>query len=196
MRGWYSRGYLPHFDAPYAPQIVTFRLADSLPAAKLEQWREELRRLPTAALEAGLRRRIEHYLDQGHGSAALRRPDIAQVVEETLLRCDGERYALHAWVIMPNHVHALLTVAEDDELAKVLHSWKSFTASAANRLLGRRGTFWQREYRDRFIRDARHYEAALGYIERNPVKARLCARPEDWPCGSARLRVAEANAQD
>jgi len=117
------------------------------------------------------------------------------VVQETLLRSDGERYALHGWAIMPNHVHALLTVAEDDELPKVLHSWKSFTASAANRLLGRRGTLWQREYRDRFIRDARHYEAALGYIEQNPVKAHLCAQPEDWPYGSARLRTSGTNAQ-
>ena len=195
MRGWYSRGYLPHFDTPFAPQIVTFRLADSLPAAKLEAWREELRLLPPTAFEAGLQRRIERYLDQGHGSAALRRADVAEVVQETLLRCDGERYTLHAWVIMPNHAHALLTVAENDELPKVLHSWKSFTASAANRLLGRRGTFWQREYRDRFIRDGRHYEAALRYIEHNPVKARLCARPEDWPYGSARLRNEEIDGQ-
>jgi REP element-mobilizing transposase RayT len=168
--------------------MITFRLADSLPGTKLEQWREELRLLPPAALEAELRRRIEQYLDQGHGSAALRRRDVAEVVQDTLLRNDGDRYALHAWVVMPNHVHALLTLAEGDELPKVLHSWKSFTASAANRLLGRRGPFWQREYWDRFIRNTRHHDAARGYIEENPVQAGLCDRPEAWPFGSAHFR--------
>ena len=191
MLGWYSRGYLPHYDSAYVPHFVTFRLADSLPASKLDAWREELRRLPAAAMDAALRRRVEEYLDQGHGSAALQRHDVAEVVQDTLLRFAGERYALHAWVIMPTHVHALITLSEGQPMGGALHSWKSFTASEANRLLGRRGAFWQREYRDRFIRDARHYDAVVSYIHMNPVKAHLCALPEEWPFSSARVRAAE-----
>ncbi len=186
--GWHSRGYLPHFDAPAVPQMVTFRLADSLPTIKLAEWRQELATLPQLPSEIELRRRIEDYLDRGHGSAVLRQPDVGGEVQETMLLFDGERYALHAWVIMPNHVHALLTVANGHELARTMHSWKSFTASAANRVLGKQGAFWQREYFDRYIRNERHFETALRYIEENPVVAGLCAVPEEWSLGSAALR--------
>jgi len=191
-RGWYSRGYLPHFDTAYLPQMVTFRLADSMPAVKLDEWRRQLGALSPKARETQLRRYIEEYLDRGHGSCVLRRADIGALVQNALLHFDGERYALHAWVIMPNHVHALLTVGQEHELARVVHSWKSFTATAANRVLGKGGAFWQREYFDRYVRDEVHFGRALQYIEENPVAASLCARSDEWPPGSAALRGAGA----
>jgi putative DNA methylase len=170
------------------PQVITFRLADSLPAAKLAQWQEELEAQPFPSRKAELSRRVENYLGKGHGSAALGRPDVGGLVQDALLHFDGERYAMHAWVVMPTHVHALLTVAAGHELTRIMHSWKSFTASAANRMLGRSGAFWQREYFDRYVRDERHFEAAMQYIEENPVAAGLCARPQEWPLGSAQWR--------
>jgi putative DNA methylase len=73
-------------------------------------------------------------------------------------------------------------------VSSLVHSWKSFTAHQANRLLTREGAFWQADYFDRFIRDEEHYRRVIEYIENNPVKAGLCARPEDWTYGSARRR--------
>jgi REP element-mobilizing transposase RayT len=73
------------------------------------------------------------------------------------LHFDGQRYRLLAWVVMPNHVHVLIETMTGHTLAAVLHSWKSYTAKEANRLLGRTGDFWQPEYFDRFIRDDRHF---------------------------------------
>jgi hypothetical protein len=70
-----------------------------------------------------------------------------------------------------------------------MHSWKSFSAKQANRILGRTGTFWQEEYYDRFVRDAKHFERVEAYIEWNPVEAGLCVEPEDWAFGSARQRL-------
>jgi hypothetical protein len=67
----------------------------------------------------------------------------------------------------------------------VLHSWKSFTAQQANKLLGRQGEFWAREYFDRFIRNEQHLAQAIAYIEQNPVKAGLVDNPEAWPYSSA-----------
>lgn len=64
-RGWYARGYLPHFDGGPVPQAVTFRLADSLPAARLLAWREELKHLPPSKAHAEERKRIERWLDAG-----------------------------------------------------------------------------------------------------------------------------------
>ncbi len=186
--GWYSRGYLPHFDAGEIAQMVTFRLFDSLPLSMLEQWRKELTHL--SAKEAGIerRKRIEAYLDSGKGSAWMNDTRIADKVQEAILFFDGQRYRLQAWVVMPNHVHALLTPCTGWELEQILHSWKSFTSNQCNKLLDRRGEFWQTETFDRYVRDEKHYYNAIAYIENNPVKARLCDKPEDWQWSSARVR--------
>ena len=81
---------------------------------------------------------------------------------------------------MPNHVHLIVDLHEDRALDEVVHSWKSFTAKEANKMLGRSGPFWYREYYDRWIRDEAHYNRVAGYIAFNPVKAKLAGRAEDW----------------
>ena len=190
--GWYSRDYLPHFDRPGLVQGITFRLADSMPAEVVAGWRDELAHLAEGEQKAEFQRRIADYLDAGHGECLLRDERIAQVVEDALLHFDGERYRLIAWVVMPNHVHALAEMHATHPLAEIVQSWKSFTAHEANRVLGRKGEFWQREYHDRYIRDGEHLEFARNYIEQNPVKARLCAKAEDWQWSSARKRERHA----
>jgi len=184
-RGWYSRGYLPHFDGGELAQFVTFRLADSLPQSLLQQWKQELEGQDEEEAKRLLSRRIELYLDQGYGSCHLKQDPIASMVQNALLYFDGERYRMTAWVIMPNHLHLLFTPIGGHELWKVLQSLKSFTSHEANKLLGRTGRFWQREYFDRYIRDGKHYDSVLAYIANNPVKAGLCASPEHWKYGSA-----------
>jgi REP element-mobilizing transposase RayT len=184
-QGWYSRGYLPHFDGGPIPQALTFRLADSFPKERLGVWYEELARLPAKEASAERRRRIEAYLDTGAGNAWLADHRIATLVQESLLFFDSERYRLYAWVIMPNHVHVLFTPANTYSLADILHSWKSYTTHQANRILNCQGKFWQEESFDRYIRDERHFLAAVDYIESNPVKALLCAKNEDWEFSSA-----------
>jgi putative DNA methylase len=188
-RGWHSRGYLPHWDHPGMIQSVNFRLADSMPAKIIEKWQNELALQSERSPDVELRRRIEEYLDASHGVVWLRRPDIASLVECALFHFDRRRYRLLAWCIMPNHVHALIETLEGFPLAGVLHSWKSFTSHQANELLGRSGEFWQREYLDRYVRNAEHYEKVVAYIEENPVKARLAKLKFEWPWSSARFRL-------
>src|SRR6266513_2670330 len=89
--GWHSRGYLPHFDGGEIAQTVTFRLADSLPQTVLERWKSELA-ADSSNTDAVLRRRIERYLDQGHGGRALGNGRVAKMVQKSLLHFDGERY--------------------------------------------------------------------------------------------------------
>jgi len=184
-RGWYSRGYLPHFDGGEIPQFLTFRLADSIPQVLLHQWQDELSLLEKAKAELERRKRIEAYLDKGYGEAWLRDPKLASMVQNALLFFDGQRYHLHAWVVMPNHVHALFTPIESFTLAKIAHSWKSFTSNQANKYLGRMGQFWWPESYDRFIRDENHYATTIAYIENNPFKAGLCSDPTEYPFSSA-----------
>jgi len=182
---WHSRGYLPHYEGGEIPQSITFRLYDSLPQTLLDQWRDELERLPEDKRQTERRKRIDAALDAGYGECWLRDPRIGQRVEDALLHFDGQRYRLHAWVVMPNHVHVLATPLHEYSLSSILHSWKSFTAKEANRLLGRNGAFWLEEYFDRAIRDETHFSKVIEYIENNPVKAGLCVTPADWLWGSA-----------
>ena len=186
-RGWHSRGYLPHLDAGNAViQTICFRLADSLPGHVVESWQAELQTHPSGKREGELRTRIERYLDAGRGACWLGDSRIGAIVENALLHFDGERYRLLAWVVMPNHVHAVVEQTGPFSLSEIVGAWKSYTAKLANRTLGRTGPFWQADYFDRFIRDDEHLARAIAYIETNPVTAGLCDTAADWVFGSAR----------
>lgn len=178
-KGWYTRGYLPHYDQPGVMQMVTFRLADAMPAALRQEWEHLL----AIEDEREQRTRLEEYLDKGRGECVLR-GNRAAAVEEVLLRFNHARYRLAAWVVMPNHVHALVELG-DLPLGKLLQAWKGASANAVNRLLGCGGQLWQTDYWDRYMRDEAHFRKAWRYIESNPVKAGLVRSPEDWPWSSA-----------
>jgi len=186
-KGWYGRSYLPHFDGGEIPQFITIRLADSLPQNILERWRQELAH--DKITDADFRRRVEHYLDQSYGSCVLGDERVAKIVRDNLLHFDGVKYRLHAWVVMPNHIHFLAVPKEGHTLAEIVHSCKSFTAHEANNILSRSGRFWFPEPFDRYIRNYEHFEKTCSYIENNPVKAKLCKKPSDWPFSSAHFRL-------
>ncbi len=185
-----TRGYLPHYEIDGATYFVTFHLADSLPCAVLRELvaqRDEaisrIRHQHKGAFAAEKLRimeahncRIEEWLHKGIGSCHLAVPDVAAVVAASLRFFDGERYKLDAWCVMPNHVHVVFCAFTGFGLDKILHSWKSYTANKANRILGRSETFWAREYYDRVVRDWEDYEARVQYVLDNPKKAGL----EDW----------------
>jgi len=183
FKGWYASGHLPHFDAPGTRQFITYRLADALPATRRHEWEAFL------ALENDQekQRKIEAYLDKGYGECHLRDPRIADLVQENFWHHDGIKYRLLAWAIMPNHVHVLFETWHLP-MGVVLKDWKSYTAREANKLLKRRGAFWEDHYFDVYLRDDEHYRRVVRYIENNPTKARLSKAPEAWAWSSARFR--------
>ena len=187
---WHSRGYLPHFESSEVTQHVTFHLADSLPRTVLLRLEVELKALPEEKRAAVLRKRLDAWIDAGHGCCILRAPAIAGMAQESLLAFDAQRYRLLAWVVMPNHVHALFQPIAEWTVARIVASWKKFTARRISDFLGDRGDgpgtpVWHREYWDRYIRDRQHFERAVEYIHLNPVKAGLVAKAEDWVWSSA-----------
>ncbi|HWD93109.1 MAG TPA: transposase [Verrucomicrobiae bacterium] len=186
--GWHQRGYLPHRDKPGLTQFITVRLHDSLPASRQAEWESILK------LEDSRERRkqLESYIDRGTGECWLSRPALANCAEQALRFFDGQRYQLRAWVIMPNHIHVLVDIG-NTPLAKLIQSWKRFIAREANRILGREGTFWQREYWDTYMRNTAQTVKAVNYIESNPVKANLVREAKDWPWSSARFRDCYGN---
>jgi len=174
-KGWHSRGYLPHFDSPETVQFVTFRLADSLPQARIEA----LRSMPDAVLL------VDRELDAGLGKCWLRDHEIAALTQESLLHFDGQRYRLLAWCIMPNHVHVVVEPMDGHTLGAIVKSWKSFTSRQANARLVRTGPFWEADYFDRYTRNEDHLMRTIEYIENNLVKAGLAKEAADWPWSSA-----------
>ena len=89
-------------------------------------------------------------------------------VEDTLRHYDNDRYRLDEFVVMPNHVHAIVAPLGEYLLSPILHAWKSFTAHKINKVLGRRGAFWQKESFDHIVRSAASLEKFRQYIRDNP----------------------------
>jgi REP element-mobilizing transposase RayT len=185
-KGIHSRGYLPHWDLCKSLQAVTFRLADSVPASVISQWKVELAyETDKASREQELHRRIAKFEDSGQGDAVLRDPEIAAVVQAKLVERHPAHYRLIEWCIMPTHVHVLFKLAERQSLGEVVRAWKGGSATEINRKLNRSGRLWMMDYYDRLIRDQQHLDNCRIYIRNNPVKAGLCEHPEDWPFSSA-----------
>jgi putative transposase len=195
--GIHSRGYLPHVKREGASYFVTFRLADSLPrevllrferehAQALREMSQNAKQEETEEINRELRRKIERFLDQGHGECLLRRSEIADLATEALLHYDGQQYLLDEWVVMPNHIHVVLWPKPNFTLSEILKGRKRQIARQANLVLGRTGeTFWQRESYDHWIRNDEEKSGIRRYIRMNPVKACLCKAPEEWKWSSA-----------
>lgn len=194
--GIHTRGYLPHVKREGAEYFVTFRLADSLPKSVLLELKryqaEALRNLEGKGyadreeVNRDFRRRLERYLDRGAGACFLKRPAIADLVREGLLYGHEKQYLLREWVVMPNHVHLLIWPLPGWTLSQILRDRKSRTARGANRLLNRTGEcFWQDESYDHWVRNPEERIRISRYIRNNPVIAKLCRSPEDWPWSSA-----------
>jgi len=170
---------LPHWDVIDQPLFVTFRLHGSLPASRV---------FPPAGLVSAGKAfvAVDRLLDaSATGPSFLRRPEIAEMVVAALWHGDHalHRYQLHAFVVMPNHVHLLAT--PQVVATKWLGPLKGFTAHQANLLLGIHGPFWQDESYDHLVRSGAEFDRIRAYIEQNPVKAGLAASAEEFPWSSA-----------
>jgi REP element-mobilizing transposase RayT len=106
-------------------------------------------------------------------AAAARACSSARSVAENLRHFDGERYRLSEFVVMPNHVHLLVCLLGQTDLEKQCYSWKKYTATQINRVLGERGRFWHEESFDHLVRSPEEFEHLRRYIVENPQQARL-----------------------
>ena len=173
----YQGAFLPHTDAAGRPQMITCRLADSLP-------RRVFQRLVRQASNHEQRKALfQQYFDRGRGACLLRHPEAAQIVIEAFKYYAGDHYRLIDWVVMPNHIHVVYD-EPTKKVGKILKNWKGYTASQINKALDRSGQFWQRDYFDRYARDPIHLYNMSCYVMLNPVKAGLVDDPFEWPYSS------------
>lgn len=185
-----GRKALPHWELEGGCYAVMFRLGDSLPQNVLESFIQERDALAEALRSKGaltaaemqslvrvMNEKVDAWLDAGYGACHLRRSEVAAVVADALGAFHWDRYCLVAWCVMPNHVHAVVQPLEGFTLERVMHSWKSYTAHACNRIIGRTGGFWQRESYDHLLRNAQEMEHAVEYALTNPEHSGL----RGWP---------------
>lgn len=183
--------YLPHWRQHGKLYFVTWRQGDSLPQQRLkelamerEAWQRAHGHINPNDLTASqrleytrlFRKRVEQWLDAGHGSCVLKHDAARRIMVEALHHFDGVRYRLGSYAIAGNHVHVLVLPSGDLTLSGILHSWKSFTSNAINKLLGRSGSLWQDESYDRLVRDAAELHAFEEYLEAHAGKGDLVRR--------------------
>jgi REP element-mobilizing transposase RayT len=201
-----TQGNLPHWQQDRRTYFITWRTGDSIPVVVLKEWHRNrdiwLRshgvRLPQLRT---LSPEVQHeyherftlpwheHLDLGHGRCWLRDDAVRRLVEQTLLHFDRARYDLGDFVLMPNHVHLLVTPFAEIDLEQLCSSWKRYSSGEINKLLRRRGEFWQTESYDHIVRSGEALNAIQNYIANNPVKAKLRAgeytlyQPLSWHAG-------------
>jgi putative transposase len=100
----------------------------------------------------------------------------------------SEKMAVHDFVIMPDHVHVLMTLPGETSLEKAVQLIKGGFSFRAKNELGFMGEIWQRGYSDVQIFDGGSFKKHQEYIDNNAVKAGLASRPEDYPFGTAYLK--------
>jgi REP element-mobilizing transposase RayT len=172
-----SHRRLPHIHAVGRPLFVTFRLHGSLPAG---------REFPKASLTSGEAFvAMDRLLDTARfGPIHLKRPEVAELVRGCIRHCASADSDMHARVIMPNHVHLLIT--PHSNVSELLRRLKGYSARQANRLLGRRGQpFWQDESYDHLVRNREESRRIERYIINNPVNAGLAESADRFPWSSA-----------
>lgn len=173
-------GKLPHWYQHGSVQFVTFRLADSMPQTVINKYKSIRNKWLATHPEPWdrdtckqyynvIKKKMDWWVEQGYGKCVLAKSEARQLVVDSLEYYNGTRYLLHAYVIMPNHVHLLLSPISEHTLAETIGSIKRFTATAINKMLGTTGPVWQREMFDRLVRNEQEFERYVRYIQANPA---------------------------
>ena len=191
---YYERN-LPHWQPEGATFFVTWRLFGTLPLQKRTARNGcATGNVPKVETPGERFVRLDRALDRtAIGPHWLRIPSVADRVTELIFKGEKELgyFSLHAFVVMPNHVHLL--IAPKGPLQRIMNGIKGSAAHAANTVLGRIGKpFWQDESFDHWVRTEKEFGKIFRYIEWNPVSAGLARRPEDWVWSSARVNVTQS----
>ena len=122
----------------------------------------------------------------GQNRALFRVPEVARMLAKQLChyRTQG-KYWLHEFVIMPDHLHLLLTPHGTTSFERAVMLIKGGSSHAIHQARGHKMQIWQAGFYDWTVRDKADYQAKREYIWMNPVKAGLVEKPEDWAFGSA-----------
>ena len=125
------------------------------------------------------------------GRAVFQVSELAEIVTDAIFHYrDTGAYLLHEFVIMPNHLHLLLTPGRTTSLEKAVQLVKGGSPYQIHEHCGHKMEIWQQGFYDWTIRDFNDWQTKAEYIRMNPVRARLVAKPEDWLHSSVTAKLA------
>jgi putative transposase len=186
----------PHWSQPGVVCFITIRTHDSFAKETLQRfhadrrhwlrrhginpdlkdWREKLKEIgrePQKEFYKTFSIRWHDTLDRGEGLCVLEDPRASEIVAQSFLKFDGDRYEVTDFVVMPNHAHILVAFRDEDMMLAQCESWKRYTGREINKLRGASGRFWQQDGFDHLVRSLEQFEHFQRYIANNPIKAHL-----------------------
>lgn len=123
--------------------------------------------------------------DTGQRRKLFSSPDWARILAEHVLACrDRDFYKLHAFVVMPDHLHVLLTPGAETTIEKAAQMIKGGSSRTLRAELGTAFPVWHAGFHDHWIRNGEEYRTRYAYISANPVAAKLVDRAEDYEWSS------------
>ncbi len=177
----------PHWECNNAIYHVVFRLYDSIPLSLMNSLKEEKKTLDIIkhnrkliGQEIGKIRLFEKFdkaMASNSRNPLLTNCQIAQFITDMMKAEHGDKYNLHAYCVMPNHVHAIVEPLSRYELSKIVVYWKGSSAHKINKLLDRTGHVWAKDYFNHIIRSGTSYDSQVLYVKNNPIAAGL----NNWP---------------
>ena len=205
----FHRRNLPHYYRPNSTYFITYRLKGTIPLKILHELRNRREfntdfKSKTEKYQSDIKFFAEYdkLLDSNFKIRHLRNKEIAEKVKYTLHYPDKKEYNLICYTIMPNHVHLVFHLLAKEEhlyadrnvcdtvtqpfqavkVAKIMQSIKGYSSREANKILKRKGSFWQSESYDHIVRDEDELNRIIKYVFYNPIKAKLVDKWEDWDC--------------
>jgi REP element-mobilizing transposase RayT len=184
LKRHFHRRNLPHLYYNEGIYFVTFRLYGSINPNELMK----LKDLPQTAEKATAQeqqktfKRYDSLLDKLQNEIQyLSQPEILEICKSSLHFYDDKEYKLICYCIISNHIHIVFELLSKDRSAgEIIGSVKKFIARESNKILNRKGTFWQSESFDRLIRDDSDLYFIIKYVLMNPISAGLVDTWKDW----------------
>ncbi len=208
----FYRKKLPHFQTPGQLFFVTWIIKDKGKPPQKLFLKNDLRKNKkniTGSSETGtidfskIFESYDKYLNTvKSGKHYLKDPVIAEIVSKSIHFWDDKKIDLYCYTIMSNHVHAIFQVYEKGEngdvlfLQDVMKSIKNYSAREINKILKRKGQFWEHESYDRVIRDRKELYYTINYVLENPVKAGYCNNWYDWEWSYIKPELKEYTERD
>ncbi len=181
MKRHFHRRNLPHLYYDEGEYFITYRLANSIPLQKLNEIKSEVQNIDFDQFKR-LFRKYDAILDSGEfGINYLKEKRIAEICKGTIHYPDGKEYKLICYCVMPNHIHIVFKLLENNKgISKIMQAVKGISAKEVNKILNRKGVFWQDESYDRLVRDEIELYFIIKYVLLNSVEAGLVNNWKDW----------------
>ena len=180
----FHRRNLPHLYYNEGTYFITYRLADSLPLDFLKKLHDEIKSFNAelSIKEKRIFRKYDELLDKGtYGKKYLSLPSVAEEAIQPIHFVDGKEYKLLCYCIMPNHIHLVFRLLPTNSgISKIMQSIKRISGRECNKVLKRKGKFWQVESFDRLIRTDRELFNVIKYVLDNPINAELVMESKEW----------------